>query len=87
MVNRSNKCIEIILFGDPSADPERMAVLLESLNLNVQLTLTSSLADGLQVLKHHAFDLILLNLALPDSTGIASLTAVATVAPHVPIIV
>lgn len=64
-----------------------MTVLLESLNLNVQLTLTPSLADGLQVLKHHAFDLILLNLALPDSTGIASLTAVATVAPHVPIIV
>ena len=45
------------------------------------------LADALAALQSDEFDVILLDLNLPDSRELATLTAIVEVAPHVPIIV
>jgi DNA-binding NtrC family response regulator len=58
---------------------------LESLSLDVRLART--LEEALAMLEESRFDLILLDLALPDSTGIDTFYVIYAVAAHIPIIV
>jgi diguanylate cyclase (GGDEF)-like protein len=51
------------------------------------LTQRSSLAEATAILKTDEFDIVLLDLNLPDSTELATLSAALEVAPDVPIIV
>ena len=47
----------------------------------------NSLAPGLEQLGNHSFDLILLELSLPDSQGLNTFSQVRATTPHTPVIV
>jgi PAS domain S-box-containing protein len=66
----------ILLFEDNSADADLVSEYLELSNLSFDIVLVPRLADGLKALSERAFDLVLLNLSLPDSSGIDTLKAV-----------
>lgn len=78
MAKESKEHIKILLFEDNSADADLVGEYLELSNLNFEIRVVKRLADGLQALQAQAFDLVLLDLSLPDSSGIATLQAVAS---------
>jgi two-component system cell cycle sensor histidine kinase/response regulator CckA len=61
--------------------------LIEIGCFDVRLTLTGRLADALDVMRAHSVDAVLLDLNLPDSRGLATLSSVTSAAPHVPVVV
>ena len=48
---------------------------------------TDRLSSGLARLAHGGIDVVLLDLGLPDSQGLATLAAVRVLAPHTPVVV
>ena len=76
MAKQPKEHIKILLFEDNSADADLVGECLERSNLSFEILAVKRLADGLQALQAQTFDLILLDLALPDSCGIATLQAV-----------
>ena len=55
-------------------------------DLPCQLHVTQSLADGLKALAAWKFNVILLDLFVPDSSGLETLSRMQQAAPHIPII-
>ena len=72
-------------------DPSLSFVLEEALEhtreAEIDATMASSLAEALRELKRGGFELVLLDLSLPDSDGIQTLSRVREKQPDVPIIV
>lgn len=72
-------------------DPSLAFVLEEALahtrEAEIDATMASSLAAALRALKRGTFQLVLLDLSLPDSDGIETLSRVRERQPDVPIIV
>ncbi len=76
MAKEPKEHFKILLFEDNSADADFVGECLEQSNLSFEMLAVKCLADGLQALQAQTFDLILLDLSLPDSGGIATLQAV-----------
>lgn len=76
MAKLPKQCIQILLFEDNLADADLVGECLGRSNLSFEILVVKCLADGLQALQAQVFDLILLDLSLPDSGGIATLQAV-----------
>ncbi len=53
----------------------------------IHLRRASTLAAGIGELRQHRFDMVLLDLSLPDSQGFATFTALRAAAPSLPVIV
>jgi two-component system, cell cycle response regulator len=72
-------------------DPSLSFVLEEALahtrEAEIDATMASSLAEALRQLARHEFQLVLLDLSLPDSDGIETLSRVREQQPEVPIVV
>ncbi len=79
--------IEILLFEDNLGDAGLLEDMLEEFNDLYLLTNVETLEEGLNILKNHQFDIILLDLGLPDSDGIDTLKEVNKKTPNSPIIV
>ena len=79
-------CLQLLLIED---NAEFSDILTAILALENGLTLSSvgSVAEALEFIGTQPPDLILLDLGLPDSDGLATLTAVQRAAPGVPIVV
>jgi PAS domain S-box-containing protein len=54
---------------------------------DTDLVVVERLGAGLGLLREKKFDLVLTDLNLPDSTGVATFERLATEAPHIPVIV
>lgn len=82
------KPIRVLLIED---DPDDAFILRKALgdvqNLSFEVTHSSLLMEGLLQLAGNTFDVILLDMMLPDGLGIESLQAVRAKAPRVPVIV
>jgi len=87
MSKESKEHFKILLFEDNSADADFVGECLEQSNLSFEILAVKCLADGLQALDAQTFDLILLDLSLPDSGEIATLQAVVGAARDEVIIV
>jgi two-component system, cell cycle sensor histidine kinase and response regulator CckA len=85
-------CIHILLVEDNLAEARFLQEVLKGAMWNrFQLQVVSRLRDALNQLHdqdtHQGFDLILLDLTLPDSQGLASLDLLIQQAPKLPIVV
>ncbi len=87
MYNSSNKPIEILLFEDNLGDAGLIEEMLEESEGVYHLEVVETLEEGLVLLKDHFFDVILLDLGLPDSDGIDTLIGVHKISTKTPIIV
>jgi DNA-binding response OmpR family regulator len=83
------KLINVLLIEDNPDDAMLIQRYLSNLpNARYKVTHTSLLADGLEILKHIFFDIVLLDLGLPDGpVGLTTFEKVYAHSPHIPIIV
>lgn len=72
------KAIRILLFEDNATDADLIAEYLDSSRLKFEIVIAKRLADGLKLIRDQQFDLILLDLSLPDSSGIDTLKSVTS---------
>jgi two-component system sensor histidine kinase UhpB len=82
------KPTRVLLIEDNRDEARMVKLLLErKSDGDLALDLAESLAGGIECLKTGGFDLILLDLSLPDSTGFETFRRVHAQAPHVPVII
>ncbi len=80
--------LQILLLEDNPGDARLIQEFLkESRREQFLLVNAASLGAGLEYLKTHTPDVILLDLGLPDSQGLNTLDTVILDAPHIPVIV
>jgi signal transduction histidine kinase len=83
----SDSVIRTLLIEDNHGDARLIELMLAETGDSVfQLTWVDKLALGLARLPENAFDIILLDLSLPDSTGLKTYTAIHEKAQQIPII-
>lgn len=73
MPTSNPKKIEILLLEDNGVDVDLVSEHFDLSKLDFNISLATRLADGIEQLKKRRFDLVLLNLTLPDSCGIDTL--------------
>lgn len=80
--------LRVLVLEDNLADAQLLRTILSSATgISLQLEHAATLAEGLQRLKCGEFDLVLLDLSLPDSQGPQTFAQVHTAVPHLPIII
>ncbi len=79
--------IHILLLEDNAADADLVAEYLDISKLDLTITTATRLADGIELLREQHFDIVLLDLSLPDSRGIETLHSVMNVTDDEVIIV
>ncbi|WP_445240696.1 response regulator [Microcoleus vaginatus] len=80
--------IKILLVEDNPADADLLAELLEvSVGVEWELVSVEFLHEAIAQLCKQPFDVVLLDLSLPDSRGLETLTRLREVAPDVPMVV
>lgn len=77
--------IKILLIEDDPTDVRFLRQILKA--SSYQIKAVSKLQLGIQALAKNQFDVILLNLNLPDSSGVDTVSAVYEKAPRIPILV
>ncbi len=84
-----SKLINILLIDDDAADCRLTELALEGSSQTRQFAIKTagSLSDGLEALKHQSFDLVLLDIGLPESQGLDTLENFRRQYPHVPVVV
>jgi len=84
------KIIKILLVDDDPADRKLVELALKhsvQQTLKFEIESSETLAGGLWLLKDSTFDLVMLDLGLPDSRGIKTVETVRKTCPDIPIIV
>jgi signal transduction histidine kinase len=84
---KNDEAIEILLVEDNPGDARLLREMLIANSSQVELTHVERLDAALQRLEVASFDVLLLDLSLPDEQGLDTLIRTHTQAPHVPIIV
>ena len=80
--------VQVLLIEDSTADARLLQEFLrETLYDEFRLTHVERLGKALQHLECNAYDVILLDLTLPDSDGLRSLNTLLTQAPSIPVVV
>lgn len=88
MMLGATKALRILIVEDDLVDRKLLERLLAESSLQIsELKSADRLAAALELLGKHVFDIILLDLGLPDSHGIESVTELQIRSPQVPIIV
>ena len=87
-MDKNVETIKILLFEDNLGDAGLIEVMLEEFNdFSYELKNVETLNEGLNFLKEHVFDVILLDSGLPDSDGIFTVLEVHKMSPEIPIII
>jgi DNA-binding NtrC family response regulator len=82
------KNIKILLIEDNSGDAFLIEEHLDEFaSFSYKLKIIETLAEALSILKEQLFDIILLDLELPDSYGINTFVSVRNENPLIPIII
>ncbi len=84
----NNPHIHILFIEDNPTDALLLKdTLSKDLLANYELEIAENLKDGLSFLKKHSSDIVLLDLGLPDSTGLETFLKIHKKFPDVPIVV
>ncbi len=78
---------KILLVEDNPGDVKLMEQLLKKASFRHDLYVSDSLYDAFEKLRTNDFDLVLLDLSLPDSTGFKTLTTLIGSFPKTPVVV
>ncbi len=82
------KIISILLFEDNPGDAGLIEEMVnDSTNYSFELVIVETMEDGIDLLKLGSYDIILLDLGLPDSDGINTFLNVQNVSFETPIII
>ncbi|MDD1725554.1 MAG: PAS domain S-box protein [Euryarchaeota archaeon] len=82
------KRMNVLLIEDSPTDTQLIQGLLhDTQHERITLITASTLSKGLDELSQDAFDIILLDLGLPDSQGLETFRAIRAQAPHLAVIV
>ena len=88
MNNKNNKIIKVLLIEDnPQVAPLIRKVLAKGKSNAFELECCDSFSQGLKRLSEGRFDILLLDLNLPDSQGLDTFLRVHAQAPKIPIII
>ncbi|WP_013322233.1 hybrid sensor histidine kinase/response regulator [Gloeothece verrucosa] len=80
--------VNVLLIEDNLAEARLLQEILKGSHLKqFNLCHVKRLREGLEKIRSEPFDIILLDLTLPDSQGLESLNPLVQIAPHVPIVV
>ncbi|MGD0282751.1 MAG: response regulator [Dissulfurispiraceae bacterium] len=82
-----DKAIRILLIEDNPGDARLLEEMLKEANVRFELECVNRLSSGIAKIKSDGFHIILLDLGLPDSQGLATLTKINEIRPEAPIIV
>lgn len=83
-----DRMIKLLLVEDNAVDAQLTQDLLAEWSLDrFEITHASVLADGLARLGRERFDAVLLDLSLPDTHGLPTVTQVLATSPDVPVVV
>ena len=76
-----------MLIEDSTEDAELIQEMLDNLGGNNVLKRANRLSSGLGLIMEESFDVVLLDLGLPDSTGLSALPQIRNQKPELPVIV
>ena len=79
--------LSIMLIEDSDEDAQLVREMLDDRGYDYVLKRTDRLSSGLRLLEEEFFDVVLLDLGLPDSAGFDALTQIRNQAPPLPIII
>jgi DNA-binding NtrC family response regulator len=79
--------LSIMLIEDSDEDAQLVREMLDDRGYDYVLKRTDRLSSGLRLLEEEFFDVLLLDLGLPDSAGFDALTQIRNQAPPLPIII
>ena len=84
-----SKLIDILIIDDDAADRQLAELALKNSpqTRRFAIQMAGSLAEGVEFIKHQSFDLVLLDLGLPESRGLDTLENFRREYPHVPVVV
>ncbi|MHC5078815.1 MAG: GGDEF domain-containing protein [Planctomycetota bacterium] len=78
----------ILFLEDSSLIRQKVLALLQESKLApFQIHESGSLAEGLETFQAHRIDAVLLDLGLPDSSGLETLKAIQNAVPHVAVVI
>ncbi len=83
----TNLCQKILLIEDDAADAELIRDMVESKEAQCVLATTDRISSALKLLREGAFEVVLLDLALPDGKGLETLRQILDKGPLLPIVV
>jgi PAS domain S-box-containing protein len=81
--------VRLLLVDDNPGDARRVEILLSeaSSSVDFEVVCVERLGEALELLEHTGFDAILLDLSLPDSSGLEPVSRMRTAAPQTPMVV
>ena len=79
--------LRVLTIEDSIDDADLVRIMLNRVDSVFTVVNAQRLADGLQCLREQTFDIVLLDLGLPDSEGMSAVREVRKVCPEVPLIV
>lgn len=83
-----NNIINIVLVEDASADATLIQKMLTTdVEENYNVNHVTTISAAMNLLNEHSYDLVLLDLSLPDGDGLKNIVAIKKVKPRIPIIV
>lgn len=84
----SKKTIKVLLVEDNPADARLVAEMLkEAKGANFHVNNVDRLSAAIEALSREPFDIVLLDLSLPDGIGLETFTRIHRNYPHIPVIV
>jgi diguanylate cyclase (GGDEF)-like protein/PAS domain S-box-containing protein len=86
-VTMNESVLKILLIEDNRGDAELIRQMALSFEENFAIKTSDRLSTGLKALSEEAFDIVLLDLGLPDSTGIDTLRKLQKKVPELPVVV
>jgi PAS domain S-box-containing protein len=84
---RANALHVLLIEDDPVHTQAVSDALHTERSCQLRLSSTARLSDALETLKRTSFDVVVLDLNLPDSRGISTFQRVSAAAPQIPIVV
>ena len=88
MADRTNKPLQVLIIEDNPGDADLVAILLAEADPdNYYCHHVMTLGDGVNALREKSFDVVLLDLGLPDSEGLYTLERLQAADANLPVVV